>query len=173
MQDLLHEYFHEMTEVIFRHNGTLDKYIGDGIMAVFGAPQLTKPVDPEESAVQAVNAALGMVEAHQRLIERLDPAKAFAFRIGINSGPVYAGFFGTRQRLEYTVMGDTVNTASRLEGKAGLNSALISEATRRLLGNAFLLQAMGECQLKGKSQLVHTYKVLGHQAESAQTRPTT
>lgn len=166
VQDLLNEYFHEMTEVIFRHNGTLDKYIGDGIMAVFGAPQLTKPIDPEESAMQAVNAALDMVEAHQRLIERLDPAKAFAFRIGINSGPVYAGFFGTRQRLEYTVMGDTVNTASRLEGKADLNSTLISEATRRLVGNAFVLQAMGEFQLKGKAQLVHTYKVLGRQGQA-------
>ncbi|HNP69637.1 MAG TPA: adenylate/guanylate cyclase domain-containing protein [Kouleothrix sp.] len=171
VQDLLNEYFHEMTEVIFRHNGTLDKYIGDGIMAVFGAPQLTKPIDPEESATQAVNAALDMVAAHQRLIERLDPAKAFAFRIGINSGPVYAGFFGTRQRLEYTVMGDTVNTASRLEGKADLNSTLISEATRRLVGDAFQLQAMGEFQLKGKAQLVHTYKVLGrHNALAASSR---
>jgi len=161
VQDLLNEYFHEMTEVIFSYHGTLDKYIGDGIMAVFGAPQLAKPIDPEESAIQAVDAALGMVEAHRRLIERLDPAKAFAFRIGINTGPVYAGFFGTRQRLEYTVMGDTVNTASRLEGRADVNSALISEATRRLLGNTFALQEMGDFQLKGKAQLVHTYKVLG------------
>ena len=161
VQDLLNEYFHEMTEVIFSHNGTLDKYIGDGIMAVFGAPQLAKPIDPEESAIQATDAALGMIEAHRRLIERLDPAKAFAFRIGINTGPVYAGFFGTRQRLEYTVMGDTVNTASRLEGKADLNSVLISEATRRMLGDTFHLQEMGDFQLKGKTQLVHTYKVLG------------
>ncbi|MFN8477012.1 MAG: adenylate/guanylate cyclase domain-containing protein [Kouleothrix sp.] len=161
VQDLLNEYFHEMTEVIFTYNGTLDKYIGDGIMAVFGAPQLTHPIDPEESAIQAVDAALGMIEAHRKLIERLDPAKAFAFRMGVNTGPVYAGFFGTRQRLEYTVMGDTVNTASRLEGKADINSVLISEATRRLLGDTFLLQEMGDFQLKGKAQLVHTYKVLG------------
>ena len=161
VQDLLNEYFHEMTDVIFKHNGTLDKYIGDGIMAVFGAPQLTAPIDPAESAIQAVDAALGMIEAHRKLIERLDPAKAFAFRIGINTGPVYAGFFGTRQRLEYTVMGDAVNTAARLEGQAELNSMLIGEATRHAIGTAFRVQEIGNVQLKGKAQLVHTFKVLG------------
>jgi adenylate cyclase len=161
VQDLLNEYFHEMTEVIFQHNGTLDKYIGDGIMAVFGAPQLGTPTDPNQYAIQAVDAALDMIAAHKRLVDKLDPSKAFAFRIGINTGQVYAGFFGTRQRLEYTVMGDTVNTASRLEGKADLNSVLISEATHTAIGDHFAVQEMGDFQLKGKAQLVHTYKVLG------------
>jgi adenylate cyclase len=161
VQDLLNEYFHEMTEVIFHHNGTLDKYIGDGIMALFGAPQLAQPIDPAVSAEQAVDAALDMIAAHQRLVEKLDASKRFSFRIGINTGQVYAGFFGTRQRLEYTVMGDTVNTASRLEGKADLNSVLISEATRAQIGDKFAVQEMGDFQLKGKAQLVHTYKVLG------------
>jgi adenylate cyclase len=159
-QDLLNEYFHEMTEVIFQHNGTLDKYIGDGIMALFGAPQLAQPIDPAVSAEQAVDAALDMIAAHQRLVEKLDASKRFSFRIGINTGPVYAGFFGTKQRLEYTVMGDTVNTASRLEGKADLNSVLISEATRAEIADKFAVQEMGDFQLKGKAQLVHTYKVL-------------
>jgi adenylate cyclase len=162
-QDLLNEYFHEMTEVIFQHNGTLDKYIGDGIMALFGAPQLAQPIDPAVSAEQAVEAALDMIAAHQRLVEKLDASKRFSFRIGINTGPVYAGFFGTKQRLEYTVMGDTVNTASRLEGKADLNSVLISEATRAEIADKFAVQEMGDFQLKGKAQLVHTYKVLGRQ----------
>jgi adenylate cyclase len=160
-QDLLNEYFHEMTEVIFKHNGTLDKYIGDGIMAVFGAPQLGDPIPPEVSAEQAVSAALDMIASHRRLIEKLDPAKRFQFRIGINTGTVYAGFFGTRQRLEYTVMGDTVNTASRLEGRAELNSVLISEATRLALGDRFVLQEMGQLELKGKQQRVQTYRVQG------------
>ncbi len=160
VQDLLNEYFHEMTEVVFRYNGTLDKYIGDGIMAVFGAPQVGEPMTPEQTANQAVDAALGMIAAHRRLVEKLDPSKAFSFRIGINTGPVYAGFFGTKQRLEYTVMGDTVNTASRLEGKADLNSVLISEATRTAIGESFAVQEMGEFQLKGKAQLVRTFKVL-------------
>jgi adenylate cyclase len=161
VQDLLNEYLHEMTEVIFRHSGTLDKYIGDGIMALFGAPQVGEQLAPEVYAIRAVDAALGMIDAHRRLVEKLDPSKAFDFRIGINTGPVYAGFFGTRQRLEYTVIGDTVNTASRLEGKAELNSVLVSEATRAAVGEAFQMQEMGNFQLKGKAQLVRTYKVLG------------
>jgi len=161
VQDLLNEYLHEMTEVIFRHNGTLDKYIGDGIMAIFGAPQVNEYQDYHTTAIEAVDAALDMIEAHRRLIEKLDPSKAFDFRIGINTGPVYAGFFGTRQRLEYTVIGDTVNTAARLESRADLNSVLISEATRNAIEDAFILQEMGDYQLKGKAQLVHTYKVIG------------
>lgn len=161
VQDLLNEYLHEMTEVIFQHNGTLDKYIGDGIMAIFGAPQVNEHQDYRTTAIEAVDAALDMIEAHRRLIEKLDPSKAFDFRIGINTGPVYAGFFGTRQRLEYTVIGDTVNTASRLESRADLNSVLISESTRNAIGDAFILQEMGDYQLKGKAQLVHTYKVIG------------
>lgn len=161
VQDLLNEYLHEMTEVIFQHNGTLDKYIGDGIMAIFGAPQVNEYQDYHTTAIQAVDAALDMIEAHRRLIEKLDPSKAFDFRIGINTGPVYAGFFGTRQRLEYTVIGDTVNTSARLESRADLNSVLISEATRNAIGDAFILQEMGDYQLKGKAQLVHTYKVIG------------
>ncbi|HWQ15054.1 MAG TPA: adenylate/guanylate cyclase domain-containing protein [Roseiflexaceae bacterium] len=161
VQDLLNEYLHEMTEVIFRHNGTLDKYIGDGIMALFGTPQIAEQLPPQAYAVRAVDAALGMIEAHRRLVEKLDPSKAFDFRIGINTGPVYAGFFGTRQRLEYTVIGDTVNTAARLEGKAELNTVLISEATRLAIGDTFQVQEMGNFQLKGKAQLVRTFKVLG------------
>jgi adenylate cyclase len=149
-----------MTEVVFRYGGTLDKYIGDGIMALFGAPQIGELLSPNVYAVRAVDAALGMIEAHKRLVEKLDPGKAFDFRIGINTGPVYAGFFGTRQRLEYTVIGDTVNTAARLEGKAELNSVLISEATRNVVGDTFEVQEMGNFQLKGKAQLVKTFKVL-------------
>jgi adenylate cyclase len=162
MQDLLNEYLHEMTEVIFKHGGTLDKYIGDGIMALFGAPQFTAVDDPSKFAISAVNTALDMIDAHRLLMERLnDPTRRFDFRIGINTGLVFAGFFGTRQRLEYTVIGDTVNTASRLEGRAEPNTVLISEATHQALGARFRVQEMGDYQLKGKQQTVRTYRVLG------------
>lgn len=165
VQELLNEYLHEMTEVVFAHNGTLDKYIGDGLMAVFGAPRLNDDGNTERYAHAAVSAALDMLEAHQRLLERHDPSKSFAFRIGINTGPVYAGFFGTRQRLEYTVLGDTVNTASRLESAAELNSVLIGEATRVAIGDSFAVREMGELQLKGKAQKVPAYNVLGKAVE--------
>ncbi len=161
VQDILNEYLHEMTEVIFRHGGTLDKYIGDGIMALFGAPPLDTALTAEAHAVRAVDAALGMIAAHRRLIEKRDASRAFDFRIGINTGPVYAGFFGTRQRLEYTVLGDAVNTASRIEGKAEPNTVLISDATLAMLGDRFGVEERGEMELKGKAQRVRTFKVLG------------
>ncbi|MBC8160608.1 MAG: FHA domain-containing protein [Roseiflexaceae bacterium] len=164
-QELLNEYLHEMTTVIFAHNGTLDKYIGDGIMAVFGAPLLAGEQRDDGCAGAAVEAALDMLAAHQRLIDRQPPEKRFAFRIGINTGPVYAGFFGTRQRLEYTVLGDTVNTASRLEAAAALNSVLVGEATATAIGDSFALSAPCELQLKGKSRDVRAYQVLGRAKE--------
>lgn len=156
LQALLNEYLSVMTDVIFEHGGTLDKFIGDGIMAVFGAP-IFYPDHPR----RAVRAALGMLAARQRLMEKIEPHKHFNIRIGINTGRVIAGLVGTRQRLEYTVNGDTVNTASRLEGKAEPNSIYISEITARALGDEFETQDVGELQLKGKQQTVRAYKVLG------------
>jgi adenylate cyclase len=160
VQDLLNEYLHEMTDVIFRYEGTVDKYIGDGIMAVFGAPRLPdEPVDAGHAA-RAVSAALEMQAAQKRLVDKMDPAKAFLIRIGVNTGNAFTGFFGTRHRLEYTAIGDTVNTASRLEGAAEPGSVFIGQDTAQIVGESFLLQEMGELQLKGKQQRVRAFKVL-------------
>ncbi len=161
VQDLLNEYLHEMTEVIFRYQGTVDKYIGDGIMAIFGAPRLPDEPPNDQHPFQAVAAALDMQAAQQRLIDKWEPGKAFSIRIGINTGMAYTGFFGTRHRLEYTAIGDTVNTASRLESAAEPGSVFVGETTRKLVGDAFVVQEMGELQLKGKEQRVRAYKVLG------------
>ena len=161
VQDLLNEYLHEMTEVIFRYNGTVDKYIGDGIMAVFGAPRLPdEPVD-DQHAVRAVAAAIEMQAAQQRLVSKMEPSKTFTIRIGVNTGTAYTGFFGTRHRLEYTAIGDTVNTASRLEGQAEPGGVLIGEDTAHLVAEGFQLQEMGELALKGRQQRVRAYKVVG------------
>lgn len=161
VQDLLNEYLHEMTDVIFRYNGTVDKYIGDGIMAVFGAPRLPDEPADDEHAARAVAAALEMQAAQGRLVSKWDASKAFMIRIGVNTGTAYTGFFGTRHRLEYTAIGDTVNTASRLEGQAEPGGVLIGEDTARLVAGSFQLQEMGELALKGRQQRVRAYKVLG------------
>lgn len=160
VQDLLNEYLHEMTDVIFKYQGTVDKYIGDGIMAIFGAPRLPDELPDDQHALQAVSAALEMQAAQKRLTSKLDPDKNFSIRIGVNTGKAYTGFFGTRHRLEFTAIGDTVNTASRLESVAEPGSVFISEYTRMRIGEAFAFQEMGELQLKGKEHRVRAYKVL-------------
>jgi adenylate cyclase len=161
VQDLLNEYLHEMTDVIFKYQGTVDKYIGDGIMAIFGAPRLPDEPEDDQHASLAVAAGLDMQEAQRRLIDKLDPEKHFQIRIGINTGVAYTGFFGTQYRLEYTAIGDTVNTASRLQTAADPGSVYIGENTRAMLGDAFETQEIGELQLRGKEHRVRAYKVLG------------
>lgn len=161
VQDLLNEYLHEMTDVIFRYHGTVDKYIGDGIMAVFGAPRLPDEPFDDQHAMRAVTAAIEMQAAQKRLVDKWEPSKAFSIRIGVNTGMAFTGFFGTRHRLEYTAIGDTVNTASRLETAAEPGSVFIGEDTAQLVRVGFNLQEMGQLQLKGKQQLVSAYKVLG------------
>jgi adenylate cyclase len=161
VQDLLNEYLHEMTDVIFRYNGTVDKYIGDGIMAVFGAPRLPDEPESNEHAFNAVAAALDMQAAQKRLVDKLDAEKNFSIRVGVNTGVAYTGFFGTRHRLEYTAIGDTVNTAARLESAAEPGSVFIGENTRSTVQDSFVFQEIGELQLKGKEQRVRAFKVLG------------
>lgn len=161
VQDLLNEYLHEVTDVIFNHSGTVDKYIGDGIMAIFGAPQLPDDPPNDHHAYDAVSAALEMQNAQKRLVEKLDSDKSFRIRIGVNTGRAYTGFFGTRHRMEYTAIGDTVNTASRLESAARPGSVCVSEETVRVIGDSFLVEEMGELNLKGKHIPVRAYEVTG------------
>ena len=158
LQNLLNEYLSVMTDVIFENGGTLDKFIGDGIMALFGAP-----VFHEDHAKRGIDTALGMLVQHQRLMAKTDPAKHFKIRIGVNTGRVIAGLVGTRERLEYTVHGDTVNTASRLEGKAEPNTVYTGEATVAQLGPEYTVHEVGALQLKGKAQTVQVYRVVGKQ----------
>ncbi|GAA5528654.1 adenylate/guanylate cyclase domain-containing protein [Herpetosiphon gulosus] len=156
LQNLLNEYLSVMTDVIFEHGGTLDKFIGDGIMALFGAP-----VYYEDHAQRAIDTALDMLVQHQKLMAKIDASKHFRIRIGVNTGRVISGLVGTRERLEYTVHGDTVNTASRLEGKAEPNSVYTSEATIAQLGESYQVQEVGPLQLKGKALTVQVFRVMG------------
>ena len=155
---LLNDYLSRMTEVIFRYEGTLDKYIGDAIMAVFGAP-----LDMEDHAERAIRAALEMQERLAEWnAERSRGQAALQIRIGINSGKAVAGEIGSVNKKEYTVLGDTVNIASRLESSvAKPGTVVVGDNTFRAAGHLFQCRALGSTSLKGKQREVLVYEVAG------------
>jgi adenylate cyclase len=161
---LLNEYFTEMVGIVTVADGAVDKYIGDAIMAVFGAP-VPKPGD----AVNAVTAAVRMRQALRRLNVRLEARGLQPLRtgIGLHTGEVVAGNIGSEQRLEYTVIGDAVNLASRLESSTkelGVN-VLISHDTWLLVKDTIDARPVKEIFVKGRKQPVMTYEVLGMKGE--------
>ncbi len=150
---LLNAYFTQQVGVIFKNKGTLDKFIGDAIMAFWGAP-----VSDADHAVHAVNAALDMVDEllHFRDARGLTE---FDVGIGIHSGPAVVGMLGCEQRLEYTAIGDTVNLGSRLEGMTkGIARILVSQSTRDLCGDNFDFIPHGSCKVKGREEAVNIYE---------------
>ena len=153
---LLNHYFSAMTEIIFEHGGTLDKYIGDGLMALFGAPTAT-PAD----AGNAVRAAVAMQNRLASLKAELD-AEGFAniaIGIGLHTGVATIGYIGSERRSEYTAIGDTVNLASRLESNTIGGQILISEATARAAGNIFPMIKREPLTVKNRKQPVDLYEV--------------
>ncbi|HXN56363.1 MAG TPA: adenylate/guanylate cyclase domain-containing protein [Myxococcales bacterium] len=166
---LLNEYLTPMTEVVFAKRGTLDKYIGDAVMAFFGAP-----IDNDRHALSACEAALGMMAGLARLRDTWrieDPAMPpVDHGIGIHSGPMVVGNMGSTQRFNYTVMGDNVNLASRLEGlnKEYGTHVIISEATLAAArgagggsGEALAVRELDSVQVKGKEAPVRLYELRG------------
>lgn len=177
---LLNSYFERAVDTIFKHNGTLDKFIGDGIMAFFGAPNSSKS-DP----VNAILTAIAMQREVQLLNEELEVSGAkhkLEIGIGINTGKVTAGYIGSKLRTDYTVIGDTVNIAARLESNARAGQILIGEQTYRLaqayikawkenLNSLtpsepnifeeynFSMRSMGDLQVKGMKEAVKTYRI--------------
>jgi adenylate cyclase len=164
---LLNDYLSRMTDVIFKYEGTLDKYIGDAIMAVYGAP-----LDMTDHAARAIRSALEMQE---RLVEfnadRKDgQGPQLKIRIGINTGKVVAGEIGSINKKEYTVLGDTVNTASRLESSvAKPGMVVIGENTYEAVKDLFDCRPMGKTTLKGKANEVSVFEVLAVKGVAAST----
>jgi adenylate cyclase len=152
---LLNDYFESMVEVVFRNNGTLDKFIGDGMMVIFGAPE-----DDPFQEEHALKTAIEMQQELKRLAERWKP-EGLNIRsgIGINSGPAVVGNIGSSRRMDYTAIGDTVNLASRLETATKDMSVgiLVSEYTYMAARGNFRFREMGSIHVKGRTDPVMTY----------------
>jgi adenylate cyclase len=153
---LLNQYFSAMTEIIFEHGGTLDKYIGDGLMALFGAPNAT-PADARNAVVAAV-AMQQQVSILRTELQEQGFAK-IAIGIGLHTGEATVGYIGSERRSEYTAIGDTVNLASRLESNTTGGQILISEATARAAGDIFPMIKKGPLTVKNRLQPVDLYEV--------------
>jgi adenylate cyclase len=159
--DALNEYFERMVEIAFRHEGTLDKFIGDEMMVLFGSP-----VAHNDDPIRAVRAALEMQAALVDLNERHEARglPPFEIGIGINTGEVVAGYIGSSQALEYTVIGDPVNTGARLCSLAKPGQTLLSEGTVEKLGGGFDLEELPAEKVKGKALPIRVF-VLNGRAE--------
>ena len=153
---LLNKYFTALGKCITDHHGIINKYIGDAIMAIFGAP-----VSSKNSARDAFEAAIDMRKALQKVNEDFEKEgfPQLKFGIGIHTGPVFAGTIGAANRMEYTVIGDTVNTASRLESlcKTYTTDLLLSEAAVKKLGPDEKLKFVADAQIRGKSDPMKVY----------------
>lgn len=156
--DMLNEYFERMVETIFDNEGTLDKFVGDEIMALYGAP-IMHPDDP----IRAVRTAIEMMESlaefnQERLAGGLPDLQ---IGIGINTGEVVAGYLGSSKALEYTVIGDTVNTGARLCSVAKAGEIIIAQSTYERVKDHFEIVELPNVSVKGKSQALRIYRVLG------------
>ncbi|MBA4387488.1 MAG: hypothetical protein C0404_05865 [Verrucomicrobia bacterium] len=156
---MLNEYLDSMTGILLEHGGTLDKYVGDAVMAFWGAPILQG-----DHAGRAVRAALAMADASARLSGQFERAgrPGIRTRFGLNTGRVIVGNIGSRTRFNYTVIGDEVNLASRLEGanKTYGTNLIVSESTRRLAGDTFRWRELDLVKVKGRETPVRIYEVL-------------
>jgi adenylate cyclase len=155
---LLNDFYTLMIETTFKYDGTLDKFLGDAVMAVFGAPM----AHPDHSA-RAIRTALAMQEGITGLNERRqrDGKEAISVGIGVSAGEAVAGTVGTEDRMEYTVIGDSVNLAARLESNAKPGQILISHRTYERVRDLVDARPLGRIRVKGKEEEVEVYEVLG------------
>ncbi|MBI4565029.1 MAG: FHA domain-containing protein [Planctomycetes bacterium] len=153
--EILNEFFLMATDAIFEHKGSVNKFIGDEVMAIYNAP-----LDQPDHALNAVKSAIKLLKELERH-NREHPDRTFSVRIGINSGPAVAGNVGTPTRMEYTVLGDTVNVASRLCKLTPLtNRIIIGETTYSKIKGHLRVKEMGETTIRGREKVVRAYEVI-------------
>lgn len=156
---LLRRYYEDMTQIVFAHHGLVDKYLGDGLMAVFG---MTGSIpDPEGRAVQAGIKMLEQVE-----IINQSEADKIILGIGVNTGVVMAGYVGTAERVELTVLGDTVNVASGLQAVARPNRLVVGPATVASIVGRYTMRRVGAINVKGRIRDIQAYEILRYPAAS-------
>jgi adenylate cyclase len=154
--EVLNQYFDRMVRVLFAHQGTLDKFLGDGLLAMFGTP-LAHP-DHRRLAVQA---ALAMQQALAELNRARQQQGGLALQvgIGINSGEAIVGNIGSEKRMEYTVVGDMVNVAQRLQAQAGGGEVLVGENTLEGIQEQVKVYEVLDTHVKGRQQTVRAYRI--------------
>ena len=164
---MINEAFDLMSGAVFRYEGTIAQLQGDAMLAFFGAP-----VAHEDDPERAVLAALDMLAAIDEFARQLKATHGIDFRIraGVNTGPVMVGNVGSDLRYEYTALGDAVNVAARMQAAAQTGTILITETTRRLSGDTFELEDLGAIEVKGKTEPVHAFRVIGRKAAAASRR---
>jgi len=166
---LLNEYFDLMADIVFRHKGTIDKYMGDGLMVIFGAPK-----SYGNDAVNAVRAAVEMRESVISLQKKwkAEGKPEFKIGVGLNTGDVTVGWMGSHQKMEYTVIGDTVNLASRIEGlnKEFNTTIIISEMTLKKVKEVVHVKELGEAKVKGKAKPVKVFELLSANGDGGAMR---
>ena len=153
---VLNRYLGAATEAILAQQGTIDKFMGDAIMAFFNAP-----IPQEDHPMKAVRSALEMRSMINTLQDELPPEMRLGFGIGIHTGEAVLGLVGTQERLEYTAIGDSVNTAKRLQENALPGQILISKAAYQLVSNFIEVQSIGPINAKGKSDQIEVFDVIG------------
>ena len=156
--EILNRYLNLTTNAIFKNKGTLDKFVGDATMAVFNSP-----FDLEDYEFRAVCAAMDIVAGGAALEEELlkEFGRSVGFGVGVNCGPAVVGNVGCEFRMDFTAIGDTVNTAARLEANAKKGQVLISDTIYERVKDRIQVEPIGEIPLKGKSKGVFVYSVIG------------
>jgi len=161
---ILNEYFAEMTPIVFDHQGLLDKFMGDGMMALFGVPYAC-----DTAASNAVAAAIAMQRQMTVVNEELKTLglSEITIGIGVNTGTATVGYIGSRDRTDYTAIGDSVNLAARLEQRAEAGQILISRSTLDAIGGQFPVRPCDRIMVKGKQESVEIYEVLWQEASES------